>query len=327
MFKKPNLKYLSLPVFAVIIACSTKKNTLITRNWHALNTQYNTLFNGGLALDQGIIEVKKSYKDNFWEILPVERMQVENEAELPGQKGKNKNFERAEEKATKAIQKHSINIEGKEKNMQMDEAYLMLGQARYYDKRFVPALEAFNYILYKYPESDKIYTAKVWREKTNLRLENDALAIKNLKLLLKKYKLKPQVLADANGVLTQAYINLEYKDSAIAPLKKALLNTRLNEEKARYHFILGQLYQTLKYNDSAYAEFQAVIKMKRRAPRQYAMQAYAKQAQLLEYKGDTTEIFNKYDKLFRDRENRPFHDILYYQLAMFHNQLEILLKQ
>src|SRR5690606_18756041 len=100
------------------------------------------------------------------------------------EKQKNPNFDRAEEKATKAIQKHSMYIGGTERNPQMDEAHLLLGKARYYENRFIPALEAFNYILYKYPSSDKIFEAKVWREKTNLRLENEAIAIKNLKKLL-----------------------------------------------------------------------------------------------------------------------------------------------
>jgi hypothetical protein len=35
-----------------------------------------------------------------------------------------------------------------EENFQIDEAYLLLGKARYYDQRFIPALDAFNYILY-----------------------------------------------------------------------------------------------------------------------------------------------------------------------------------
>jgi hypothetical protein len=51
----------------------------------------------------------------------------------------------AETKA-KTIQKHSMNIDGTEKNYQIDEAYLLLGKARYYDQRFIPALDAFNYI-------------------------------------------------------------------------------------------------------------------------------------------------------------------------------------
>src|SRR5690606_32441250 len=112
-----------------------------------------------------------------------ERMQPAPDAMNPGQE-RNANFERAETKAIKAIQKHSMNIGGSEKNPQMDEAHLLLGKARYYDNRFVPALEAFNYILYKYPTSDKIYEAKVWREKTNIRMENDQLAVNNLRKLL-----------------------------------------------------------------------------------------------------------------------------------------------
>jgi hypothetical protein len=52
-----------------------------------------------------------------------------------------------------------MNIGGREKNFQIDEAYLMLGKS-HYDQRFIPALDAFNYILYKYPNSSKIYEPK-----------------------------------------------------------------------------------------------------------------------------------------------------------------------
>ncbi|TGD58765.1 gliding motility protein [Flavobacterium humi] len=316
------LKYISGSFLILfLVACSTKRNSFVNRNWHAVNTEYNTLYNGDIALEAGINELKTGYKDNFWEILPVERMQVAEEAMLPGQKGKNQNFDRAETKATKAIQKHSMNIEGKEKNMQMDEAHLLLGKSRYYDQRFIPALEAFNYILYKYSDSDKIYEAKVWREKTNLRLENDALAIKNLKKLIKNKDLKPQVFADANATLSQAYINLEQQDSAIAPLKMALGATKFKEERARYHFILGQLYEKANYKDSAYAEFQQIIDMKRKSPRHYVIRAHAQQAQLIDPTTDTVAFLEKYAKLLKDRENRPYLDVLNYQVASFYDKL------
>ena len=320
--KTNSLKYISFFIlFILAVACSTKKNSFVNRNWHAVNSEYNVLYNGGVALQLGINDLKSGYKDDFWEILPVERMQILDEAILPGQKAKNQNFERAETKAIKAIQKHSMNIDGKEKNTQMDEAHLLLGKSRYYDQRFIPALEAFNYILYKYSNSDKIYEAKIWREKTNIRLENDALAIQNLKRLIKNHKMKPQVFADANAILSQAYINLEQKDSAIAPLKKALVSTKIKEEKARYHFILGQLYQSLQYKDSAYTEFQEIIEMKRKSPKQYVMQAHAKQSELVDQTQDTVAFLKKYAKLFKDRENRPYHDILNYQMGAFYDKL------
>ncbi|MFS1520121.1 gliding motility protein [Flavobacterium covae] len=321
---KNHLIYIaSFGLCAFIIACSTKKDTLISRNWHALNSKYNTVYNGDVALQAGIDGLKKSYVDDFWEILPVERMQVEEENFLPGQKGKNANFTRAEDKAVKAIQKHSMNIEGRERNSQMDEAHLLLGKARYYDKRFVPALEAFNYILYKYSNSDKIYEAKVWREKTNVRLENDALAVKNLTLLLKRYDLPPHIKAEANALLTQAYINLEEKQKALNPIKEAIQYASNKEEKARYRFILGQLYEQLKYKDSAYVAFQEVINMKRQSPRIYVIQAHAKQASLIDVTKDTLIFTKKYAKLLKDRENRPYLDVLNHQVALFYDQLKV----
>jgi len=138
----------TLSSLLLLIACSTKKDTFVSRNMHALSAKDNILYNGQIALDKGIVDLKGTFKDNFWEILPIERMQVIQEEDKT-EGTKNANFERAETKATKAIQKHSMNINGIERNSQMDEAYLLLGKTRYYDQRFIPALEAFNYVLYK----------------------------------------------------------------------------------------------------------------------------------------------------------------------------------
>ncbi len=289
--KSTIIKYsFAIAFLFVLIACSVKKDKFINRNFHAVTTEYNVLYNGNVALDKGLEELKTTYQDNFWEILPVERMPDTEEALLPGQT-KNQNFERAEEKAVKAIQKHSMNIAGTEKNPQMDEAYLLLAKARYYDNRFIPSLESLNYILYKYPLSDRIYHAKVWREKVNIRLDNEDVAIKNLKLLLKDKKIEGQDLADANAMLAQAYMNIQVKDTAIAALKVAKEATNSNEEKARYTFILGQLYESLNYQDSAYAAFQEVIEMNRKSPRRYVIQSHAKQALQFDYKKGDTLVF------------------------------------
>lgn len=113
--KKNTLKY-SFPLLFLffLIACSTKRDTFLARNSHALSTKYNILYNGGIGLDKGLKAIKANDQDNFWEILPIEKMQVdENFAEQ--EKTKNPDFELAETKATKAIQKHSMNIGGREK--------------------------------------------------------------------------------------------------------------------------------------------------------------------------------------------------------------------
>ncbi|WP_298899871.1 tetratricopeptide repeat protein [uncultured Psychroserpens sp.] len=301
-----------------ITSCSRKKDTFINRNFHALGTKYNILYNGNIALEKGRETVDNAATDNYWELLPVERMQLSEEIILPGQ-SKNQDFERAEEKAIKAVQKHGMNIKGKEYNPQIDEAYLLLGQARYFDQRFVPSLEAFNYILYKYPASDKINTAKVWREKANIRMENNELAIKNLKRLLEQEQLEDQDLADATSMLAQAYINVKSKDSALVELGIAAEFTKKNKEKARFNYIIGQLYNEFGKKDSANIAFDKVIDMHRKIPRPYYINAHLAKSYNFDMDGGNKIEFLEYlTTLEEDRENRPFLDKIYYRIAEFH---------
>jgi tetratricopeptide (TPR) repeat protein len=319
---KINLFKYSIPLGLLffLIACSTKNSSFLSRNSHALSTKYNILYNGQIGFDKGVESVKSSSNDNFWKRLPIERIQI-NEDLTAKEKTINKDFEIAETKATKAIQKHSMNIGGRERNSQIDEAYLLLGKARYYDQRFIPALDAFNYILYKYPNSSKIYEAKIWREKANMRMGNDAVVVSNMTKLLKNQKLKKQVLAGANALLAEAFLNLGEKDSAVAKLKLAEKFTKQNNQRARYRFILGQLYEELGKKDSALYSYESVIEMNRKSEREYIIQSQARKAQLFDYKkGDTTDFLKNYNKLIADRENRPFLDLLFYQKGVFYDK-------
>ncbi|OIQ23534.1 hypothetical protein [Lacinutrix sp. MedPE-SW] len=313
-------KLIVLAVFTALIAtsCSRKNDSFLNRSYHAIGAKYNKLYNGNNALAKGQQTLNDGYQDNYWEILPIERMQVTEEITLPGQT-KNADFERAEEKAVKAIQKNGMNIQGKERNPQIDEAYLLLGKARYFDQRFIPALEAFNYILYKYPASSNINQAKVWREKTNMRLENDELAIVNLKRLLEEEELEDQDLADVTSTLAQAYINLKSLDSALTQIKIASQETKKAFEKGRYNFIKGQLYNALQEKDSANMAFDEVIDLNRSIPRKYLINAYIEKTKNFDYEnGNKLEFQELLTRLEEERENRPFLDKIYHQIAQYH---------
>ncbi len=301
----------------LIVSCSRKKDKFINRNFHAVTAEFNALYNGYNALEQGRNNLNESYFDDYWNVLPIERMQITDEVVLPGQ-SKNEDFTRAEEKAVKAIQKHSMNIEGKERNPQMDEAYLLLGKARYFDQRFIPSLEAFNYILYKYPASDKINQAKVWREKSNIRLDNNELAIKNLKRLLYQEDLEGQDLADATSMLAQAYVNTKSLDSAITQLEIASNATKSNDERGRYRFIQGQLYNKLGDKDSANYSFDRVIELNRRTPRIYMITAHLEKIKNFDFEnGNKLEVSELLAELEENRENRPFLDKIYHRIGAF----------
>jgi len=112
-----------------VAGCSTKKDAFLNRNFQAMATKYNVLYNGNEALKKGLIELNSNYKDNYWKRLPIEPLKMDVLA-LPGTKAKSDNsfvqFEKAEEKAVKAIQKHSMLIARQERNSQIDDAYLLL---------------------------------------------------------------------------------------------------------------------------------------------------------------------------------------------------------
>ncbi|MGY5851247.1 type IX secretion system periplasmic lipoprotein PorW/SprE [Salegentibacter sp. F14] len=314
--------FIFLILVGSMLGCSRKKDKFLNRNYHAITSEYNTLYNGNLALDQGREELIESYQDNYWDILPIERMQIDEQILLPDSI-RNQNFGRAEEKAVKAIQKHSMLIGGKERNPQIDEAYLLLGKARYYDQRFIPALDAFNYILHKYPASNNINPAQIWREKTNMRLDNNRLAIKNLKNILKQENLENQNYADANATLAQAFINLQMLDSAVAPLEKAAEITDINEAKGRYYFILGQLYNRIDSHDQANNAFDQVIELNRKTPRVYVINAYVEKARNFDYnQGDNYQLRELLAKLEEDRENRPYLDKIYFQIGEYYRNID-----
>jgi tetratricopeptide (TPR) repeat protein len=292
----------------------------MTRNYRAVSAEFNAIYNGNLALEQGKRTITQNVKDDYFEILPVERIELKDEIQLPGQ-SRNTDFERAEEKAVKAIQKHSIYFDGKEHNPQIDEAYMLLGKARYYDSRFIPALEAFNFILHRYPTSNSINTAKIWREKTNIRLNNEDVAIKNLKELFEQAKLEDEEFADASAMMAQAYINLESPDSALVHIKNAADFTKNDELKGRFLYIKGQIYNILEEKDSANLAFQEVIELNRKSPRVYMINAHMEKAKNFDYdKGDVLALEEHLFELAEDRENRPFLDKIHHQLGMHYLQ-------
>ena len=185
--------------FTVLHSCSTKKDTLINRNFHALTTKYNVLFNGKVSFKKGLDALNNEYKDDWFKQLLVEPIKFEEDkfiispkySGIGGGFDTNKNevkkattpFGIAEEKAVKAIQKHGMNINSEERNRQIDDAYLLLGKSRYYEQRFIPAIEAFNYIISNYQKASLIYETKIWRAKANIRIDNEELAIESLKLM------------------------------------------------------------------------------------------------------------------------------------------------
>ncbi len=313
----------------LLFGCSTKKDAFINRGYHAMTAQNNILYNGEIAFQNGLNEINEKYRDNYWEILPIEPISIEEgKIDVPDYKirktkkakedEENKSltpFELAEEKAVKAIQKHSMNIGGKEKNKKIDDAYLLLGKSRYYTSRFVPAMEAFNYVIKNYPEASLIDETTVWKAKTNIRMQNEETAINSLLELVEKEDLEEAVLEDAFTTMALGFYQIDSTYQTINALQNAVEVSKNPTTKARNLFILGQLYRKENSLNNSQQAFQDLIDY-RKAPYKYKIHAEIEQIKNFELAGKSSEVIPRLEKLIEVRENRPYLDELYYHLAI-----------
>ena len=226
----------------LISGCSTQKNKTLNKKYHSAVSTYNILFNGNESIKEGQDSFLKSYNEDFWEILAVEPIESTNKI-ITVDGLENKSFLKAEEKAAKAIQRHSMLIGGVQYNPKTQEAYLMLGKARYLDQRYIPALDAFNQVYKLNIDSQEWQQSVIWKARCNIRLEQEPTAVELLKNLLKNKKIKPETIAEANSVLSMAYLKLDKRKEALNTLKIASKNTKDKNDKARLLYIEGQLYE------------------------------------------------------------------------------------
>ncbi|MGB1042847.1 MAG: tetratricopeptide repeat protein [Tenacibaculum sp.] len=333
MKKRYKLLVFSL-VLALVYSCSVKKDAFLNRNFHALTTKYNILFNGEQAYLKGLKEIEDKHEDNFWKRLPIEPITFDDKiivtpALQPGSGfGKAEeeetpenltSFDKAEEKAVKAIQKHSMNIEGYEKNRQIDDAYLLLGKSRYYTQRFIPAIESFNYIIANYPNASLINETKIWRAKTNIRLDNEKLAIESLTFLLEveenEAELPDVIREQAHTAMAMAYQKTDTIQKVIEHLTAASKIFKNKEQSARNMFVLGQIYSELDRKDSARMVFNK-LSLNKKAPHKYRIRSSIELAKNAKNDSSSIVVLARLKKLIRNSDNRKFLNALYYQAGV-----------
>ena len=70
-------------------------------------------------------------------------------------------MDKAIQKGSVVIQKHSINIKGKEYCKWIDDNYLLVGRAYFYKGEFDEAAKTFNFIIDEYKKTKISYNASL----------------------------------------------------------------------------------------------------------------------------------------------------------------------
>ena len=216
----------------IILSCKTSNEKIKV---NAIKLEYNILFNGDNYFNEGLEVLKNNYKENYWEIIPlIEGLKYSDQSSLVP----TKNFLKSEEKAIKAIQKS--------KNEQIrirDKAYLLMGKSRFYDQRYISALQAFGQLVNNRQE------ALLWKTMIYLNLDQVDLALK----LIEEEINNEQEVASTNILLARAQseiINKNY-NKALIDLKKLSKLSSDKKTKSRSSFISAQIYSQLNQKDSA----------------------------------------------------------------------------
>ncbi len=223
----------------------------------SISSKYNILYNGDLFLNEGLDQLRNSYNDNFWDIIPVI---VDNNITNSLPEYPTKNFLKSEEKAIKVIQK--MGDSRNSASNYINDAYLLLGKSRFYDKRYISSLQAFNYILKQDVKSNIWLEAFYWRTLIYINLQQYELAKSSLEKELVDNKISKRNLS----LLYDSMSELHYKKgdyaALIKSLKKAVKYSSSQEQIRRSYFIIAQSFMNLNKNDSASVYFQKSIETK-----------------------------------------------------------------
>jgi tetratricopeptide (TPR) repeat protein len=308
-------------------ACSTQKNTGLTRWYHNLTSKYNILFNGEESYKKGMTKLQETYDDDFTELIPVFLYTDEEALTMIAPE-----MDRAITKATKLITMHSLTVKPdikadkeltskqkefyskKEYNKWVDEAYLLMGKSHFHKMEYSRAKEIFNYVLANYEEHNSLFEARMWlarlaNEEGRFKESGEILVSLERNLELPK-KLHGEVLA----TLADYYLKQEEYEKAIVSLKEAIEFTSGKLVKTRYHYLLAQLYAETGENNLSTEYYSKVIRMN--PP--YKMAFNAKISRALAYQigtGQQKSIEKELKKMLKDDKNIEYQDQIYYALG------------
>lgn len=295
----------------LLIGCSTKKNTITGRAYHNLNSHYNVFWNGRYSLMEGDRQLKETVKDDYSKVLRVYNYGTKSEA-----MGLNSQMDRALQKTSVCVQKHSMKFNGIERVRWIDDAYLVMGKAHFYKQDYIPAKRTFEFINTEYPKNDIVFESSLWLVKTYIQTGQYSKAIAAIEQLQTKVanqkKLPKEFYRNFDLTIADYYIAANDPTKAINYLKTGMLQTNDREMRTRVMFILGQIYMQLDDAQHATEQFKKVVK---RNP-SYEMLFESKMNMAkMGSAGNSKELYKMLYKMLDDSKNEEYLDRIYYAMA------------
>jgi tetratricopeptide (TPR) repeat protein len=269
-------------------------------------------WNGNFTLSEDYKTFEKTVKDNYTQILPVYNIgSLQEVGQMSGAADK------ALEKGSATIQRHSMFINGKENVKWIDDAYLMIGKAYFFKREYNSAKRTFEFIITHYNDPKMIFEARLWlihtldqSDKFNLSATEVELA----HLMVNQGQVgKREHLSFYNETIANHYIILKEYKEALPYLEKAIQYAQTARMRRRLQFITGQIYQHFEEWDKA-SEYYKILTKKNTTP-EIEFNSLINLAKCSAAgSGDREIITRQLAKMLKEAKYEEFRDQIYYAL-------------
>lgn len=304
----------------VASACTTKKNTRVTRAYHNLTSRYNGYFYARESMKDAADKITQIYKDDYSALLPLFLL-----PNTPETKATFTDYEKAIKKSTSVIERHAItNRQGVEVAgavKWIDDSYLIIGQARYYKGEYLAALDIFNYMTQKYIKFPSRFDGYLWQARCQIELGGYTPAESILDMIASDKACPIKLQFDIKSAYADLYIRTGNYPNAIKYLAEAIDLCKKKRVKARYLFILAQLYEKTDEKKKAYKAYSDVIELN--PPYDMLINARISKARMSGSSSKTREgAKQELEKMLTDAKNIEYRDQIYYTLGSLEQQSE-----
>ena len=313
-------------VTAMLVAgCSTQKNTSQSRWWHSFNAKYNTYYNGAQAYIDGSLEKEQGNKDNFTEMIPLYPVSNKSSREL----GKG-NYDKAIEKAQKAIHQHSIKkrpewtksrkktakdiewLSRREYNPFLWKAWMLMGRAQFHQGAFDEAAATFSYMSRLYQSQPAIFgKARAWLAKCYVE-EGWIYDAEDIIRNMSRDSMDWRAQKEWDYTMADYYIHTEKYEDAIPHLRKVIKHEMRRKQKAREWYLLGQLYANIGNTKDAYQAFKHVIRQN--PPYELEFNARIAMTEVMSA-GNAKQMISRLKRMAASDNNKDYLDQVYYAMG------------
>ena len=308
--KTTKIKILFLTSLLFLFSCSTKKKAWTNRTYHNITAKYNGYFNGKESLKEGVKKIKENHTDDYSKYISLYRYH-----DLKKEKKGRSSIENAIKKGSVVIQRHSINIKGKEYCKWIDDSYMLVGKAYFYKGEFSEAIKTFLFVKNEYKNNKKmVASASIWLVRSYTEKEDFVSAETELMELEQIRGFPKELKKDLLKTTANFYLKQKNFQLAIDPLKKLEKQIKRKNKKSRINFLLAQIYQQRKNYKEAKKYYQNVL----RASVDYEMKFNSKinlGRSLENGNKEAEKIKEQLLKMTRDDKNKEYLDQIYYTIG------------